>query len=157
MDMINRRTPAEVFPPGVFLEEELEARGLTQIDFSEILGKSRKDVNALINGKLSVTPETALLLSDALGTSERFWLNLESEYQAYKARLKRTIENPNRSSEVSLKAKLYEKFPVREMIKRGWKSLLNADIMKEFVIKHGFTLIAQDKQEWGDTVTVFMK
>lgn len=116
---MNRR-PAEVFPPGVFLEEELEARGLSQIDFSEILGKSRKDVNALINGKLTVTPETALLLSDAFGTSERYWLNLESEYQAYKARLKRTIEDPNRSSHVSLKAKLYEKFPVREMIKRGW-------------------------------------
>lgn len=114
------RQPAEVFPPGVFLEEELEARGLSQIDFSEILGKSRKDVNALINGKLTVTPETALLLSDAFGTSERYWLNLESEYQAYKARLRRTIEDPNRSSHVSLKAKLYEKFPVREMIKRGW-------------------------------------
>jgi len=114
------RQPAEVFPPGVFLEEELEARGLSQIDFSEILGKSRKDVSALINGKLTVTPETALLLSDAFGTSERYWLNLESEYQAYKARLKRTIEDPNRSSHVSLKAKLYEKFPVREMVKRGW-------------------------------------
>ena len=120
MEMKNNRQPAEVFPPGVFLEEELEARGLTQIDFSEILGKSQKDISALINGKLTVTPDTALLLSDALGTSERYWLNLESEYQAYKARLKRAVENPNRSSEVSLKAKLYEKFPVRDMIKRGW-------------------------------------
>lgn len=117
--MTNRQA-AEVFPPGVFLEEELEARNLTQLDFAEILGKFPKDVHNLIKGKVSITPETAMLLSDALGTSDLFWLNLESEYQAYKARLKRTLENPNRSTEVSIRAKLYEKFPVREMVKRGW-------------------------------------
>lgn len=127
---MTRRIPAEVFPPGVFLEEELEARNLTQLDFAEILGKFPKDVHNLVKGKVSVTPETALLLADALGTSERYWLNLESEYQAYKARLKRTLEDPNRSTEVSLKAKLYEKFPVREMIKRGWiENSSNLDVL----------------------------
>jgi HTH-type transcriptional regulator/antitoxin HigA len=114
------RYPAEVFPPGIFLEEELGARNLTQADFAEILGKLPKDVHNLIRGKVAVTPETALLLADALGINEQHWLNLESTYQAYKARLRRASEYPTRSAEVSLKAKLYEKFPVRDMLRRGW-------------------------------------
>lgn len=118
--MTTKRTAAEIFHPGVFLEEELEARGLSQLDFADITGKSPRDINLIINGKLSITPDTAICLSDALGTSEKYWLNLESDYQAYKARLKRLHENPNRSAEISTKAKLYEKCPVREMVKRGW-------------------------------------
>lgn len=41
--------------------------------------------------------------------------------------------------------------------KHGWKSSLNADMMKEMVVKNGFTLIVQDKQEWGDVITIFKK
>ena len=33
------RTPAEVFPPGEFLADELEARGWTQTEFAEIIGR----------------------------------------------------------------------------------------------------------------------
>jgi HTH-type transcriptional regulator/antitoxin HigA len=35
---MSERRPAEVFPPGDFIKEELEARELTQGDLAEILG-----------------------------------------------------------------------------------------------------------------------
>lgn len=109
--MTNRQI-AETFPPGVFLEEELEVRGWSQLDFAEIIGKSPRDINLIINGKLSITPKTAIVIGEALGTSPQLWMNLESAYQLSQA--------DKESNEIALKAKLYEKFPVREMIKRGW-------------------------------------
>jgi HTH-type transcriptional regulator/antitoxin HigA len=70
-----------VFPPGDFLREELEARGWSQKDLAEILGRPFQTVNAIINGKKEITPETAIALAAALGTSAEFWLNLETAHR----------------------------------------------------------------------------
>lgn len=70
--------PAEVFPPGEFLREELDGRGWTQADFAEILGRPPRLVNEIIQGKRRITPETANRLAAALGTSPEFWLHLEA-------------------------------------------------------------------------------
>jgi HTH-type transcriptional regulator/antitoxin HigA len=73
--------PAEVFPPGEYIREEIEARGWTQIDLAEILGRPVQVVNAIINGKKAVTPQTALELGAALGTGPEIGLNLETSYR----------------------------------------------------------------------------
>jgi HTH-type transcriptional regulator / antitoxin HigA len=109
--MITKRKPAETFHPGVFLEEELEARGWSQIDLAEILGRPPRLISEIISGKRSISPETALGLADAFGTSAELWMNLETSFQLAQAEQK---------EDVPLKAKLYSKFPVREMIKRHW-------------------------------------
>lgn len=105
-------SPATTLHPGVFLEEELEARGWSQADLAEIVGKSATDISLIVKGKRAVTPETAIALGDAFGTGPEFWMNLETLHQLSLAKRKQ--------SDVSLKARLYEKFPVREMVRRGW-------------------------------------
>ena len=77
------RPPAEVFPPGELLAEELEARGWTQTDLADILGRPHRLVNEIIAGKRRITPETAMGLAAALGTTAALWLNLESAYQLW--------------------------------------------------------------------------
>ena len=74
--MNTKHMPAEVFPPGEFIREELEERGWTQEDFAAILGRSPRLVNEVIMGKRGITPETANGLSAAFGTSAQFWMNL---------------------------------------------------------------------------------
>ena len=74
------RRPAPVFPPGDFIREEIEARGWTQGDLAKILDRPLQTVNTIINGKKAVTPETAVELAAAFGTSPEFWLNLEAAY-----------------------------------------------------------------------------
>lgn len=106
------RIPAEVFPPGEYLADELEARGWTQTEFAEIIRRPYRLVNEIITGKRSVSPETATELAAALGTSPQYWMNLETAYQLSKVR-------PSTES-ISREAILRERFPVREMIKRGW-------------------------------------
>ncbi len=111
---MNENTPAEVFPPGDRLKEELEARGWTQADLADILGRPQRLVSEIITAKRAITPETAKGLGEALGTDAEFWMNLESQYQ---------LSQTQGSYElISRRAKVYGQFPVREMQKRGWLS-----------------------------------
>lgn len=101
--------------PGEILKEELEARDWTQGDFAEIIGRPIQVVNEIISGKKAITPETAILFSEALGTSAELWLNLESSY-----RLDILNQKQQNADLVSRKAKLYSKAPIKELIKRRW-------------------------------------
>ena len=103
---------AEVFPPGEFLKEELEARGWSQTALAEIMGRPVRLINEIIAGKKGITPETAIQLGESLGTGPELWMNLESQYQLSKVR--------GTDGLIRRRAKLYEGFPVREMMKRGW-------------------------------------
>jgi HTH-type transcriptional regulator/antitoxin HigA len=110
--MAEKLSPAEVFPPGEFLSDELEARGWSQQEFAEIIGRPPNAVSQIINGKRSITPATAKELAAALGTSPMFWLNLEAAY-----RLCQTDDAPNR---IAVQARLRSRYPVRYMVQRGW-------------------------------------
>ncbi len=74
--------------PGEFLAEELEARGVSQRELAHKMGRPIQVINAICNGKKSITAETALGLEKALGISAVFWLNLEMQYQLAMARAK---------------------------------------------------------------------
>jgi HTH-type transcriptional regulator/antitoxin HigA len=110
--MNNMIIPAEVFHAGEFLKEELDARGWTQAELAEIIGRPTQAVSEIILGKRGVTPETAKGLAAAFSTSAEYWMNLETAYQLSKT----TVQE----SAVKQRAKLYERFPVKEIIKRGW-------------------------------------
>jgi HTH-type transcriptional regulator / antitoxin HigA len=121
---MNARVPAEVFPPGEFLREELEAREWTQQELADILERPARLISELIAGKRAITPETARGLSAAFGTSAEYWMNLESQYQLSKVK----VENDH----VERKAALYSKFPVREMLRRGWvRSSENLTVLEQ--------------------------
>ena len=109
---MSNRIPAEVFPPGEFIRDELEARGWTQTDLAEILGRPLKAVSEILTGKRAITPETATGLGEAFGVDPQFWMNLESAYRLSKVESK--------AGEVSRRAKLYAQAPVQDMIRRHW-------------------------------------
>ncbi len=106
------RTPAQVFPPGEFIKEEMEARGWTQDDLATVMGRPRKLVVELIAGDKLLTPETAWDLGAAFGTGPEVWMNLESAY-----RLSLVQRN---DEEVGRRARLYSLAPVKDMVKRQW-------------------------------------
>lgn len=107
-----RRIPAEVFPPGEFIRDELEARNWTQADLAAILNKPLPAVNEIIAGKKAITPETAQLLADAFDTAPEFWLNLETAYRL-------SLTTPG-DGDVSKRAQLYTVAPIKDLIRRGW-------------------------------------
>ena len=125
---VMERTPAEVFPPGEFIREEIEARGWSQVELAEILGRPPRLVSELIAGKRAITPETAKALGEAFNTGAQFWMNLESSYRL--AQVKQ-----DGSNSVSRRAKLYEKAPVKEMMRRHWiEPTENIDVLEKSVL-----------------------
>lgn len=110
--MIDRRV-AEVFPPGVFIREELEARNWSQTELAEIIGRYTGEVSDLIAGKRGITPDIAKALGSAFGTSAHYWMNLDAGY-----RLQQSTDTE--TDTIARKARLYELAPIREMVKRNW-------------------------------------
>jgi HTH-type transcriptional regulator/antitoxin HigA len=120
------RVPAEVFAPGEFISEELEARSWSQIELAEIMGRPARLISELISGKRAITPETAKGLGAAFGTGPEYWMNLERDY-----RLAHAIHD---DIGVERRANLYARAPVKEMIKRGWiESSDNIDVLEKRV------------------------
>jgi len=120
------RVPAESFLPGEILADELEARGWSQSDLAEILGRPVRLVNELVLGKRSITPETANGLAQAFGTSAELWMNLESAYQLSRVR--------PQTDAVARRSKLYSYAPIKEMIRRGWiESSTNIETLEQQV------------------------
>ncbi|MXX19782.1 MAG: HigA family addiction module antidote protein [Dehalococcoidia bacterium] len=74
-------------PPGEHLEEELEARGMTQRALAELLGRPPQMISEVIRAKKAVTADFALELEGALGIPAHVWMNLEANYRLAKARL----------------------------------------------------------------------
>lgn len=85
------KQPANPFHPGeMLLEEFLEPEGISQTDFAEKLGWTKAKLNELIKGKRGITAETALDLSEALGTSPKLWMNLQATYELDRAKKERS-------------------------------------------------------------------
>jgi len=68
-------------PGEILLHEFLEPLELSQSEFARHLEVPIQRINELIRGKRGVTPDTAWLLSKALGTSPEFWMNLQISYE----------------------------------------------------------------------------
>jgi addiction module HigA family antidote len=74
------------------LEEFLEPFGISQNRLARAVGVPPRRINEIVLGKRSVTPDTALRLSRYFGTSSRFWLGLQMDYdleEVEKSRAKR--------------------------------------------------------------------
>lgn len=99
-------------PPGVFIEEELEARGWSKSDLAYALHMLPAQLSPILSGKTGISPAMARALGDVFDVSPEFFANLNSMYQLSKA--------PEADPGVQKRARWLDIFPVREMIQRGW-------------------------------------
>lgn len=106
--------PAVLQGPGWRINEELAARGWSQKDLADVLGRPLQAVNEIVNANKQITPETAIQLGKAFGTSAEFWANLEALYRVRMAR------HATAANEVERRSRLFALAPVNELIRRGW-------------------------------------
>ncbi len=110
--------PAEVFPPGEYLRDELGERDWTVTEFAEIIGRPVQVVSEILNGKKEITTETAIAFADALGTTAALWLNLQTNYRLATQRAEAQLSGA--VSPVARRARLRDLLPVAEARRRGW-------------------------------------
>jgi antitoxin HigA-1 len=71
---------APVHPGEVLMEEFLEPLGVTQHRLAVEIGVPPRRINEIVHGKRRITADTALRLARYFGTTDRFWLNLQTRH-----------------------------------------------------------------------------
>jgi addiction module HigA family antidote len=76
--------PTDLLPPvhpgEVLMEEFLGPMELSQYRMVKDIGVPPRRINEIVHGNRAVTADTALRLARYFGTSARFWLNLQAQY-----------------------------------------------------------------------------
>ena len=67
--------------PGEFLADELAELGMSATALARILHVPPNRIYQILSGKRSLTADTALRLSQWLGTSPDLWMNLQKMYE----------------------------------------------------------------------------
>lgn len=83
-----------IHPGEVLLCEYLEPLGITQHRLALAIRVPPRRINEIVHGKRRITADTALRMARYFGTTERFWLNLQSRYdvEVERDRLLGTLE-----------------------------------------------------------------
>jgi addiction module HigA family antidote len=76
-----RRKGRPAIHPGEILGDELQELGLTATELARQLAVPPNRITQIIQGKRSITGDTALRLAHWFGTDPQFWLNLQSSYE----------------------------------------------------------------------------
>ena len=76
--------------PGTIIKNLcLEPLSLSVTQAAQALGISRKTLSAIVNGRAGLSPEMAVRLSMAFGTSSESWLNQQTQYDLWHAEQRR--------------------------------------------------------------------
>ena len=142
----NEFRPDYVSLPGDTLSEVLESIEMTQVELARRMGRPKKTINEIIQGKTAVTPETALQLELVLGVPATFWNNRERQYQEAKARIE---EEKQLQNQVGW---LHEnQVPIQEMCQRQWISCHDDRVsqLREILSFFGVASIDQCHAVWN--------
>src|ERR1700756_5689842 len=75
-----------VHPGRIIRHDCLEPLGLSVTEGAKILGVSRQALNNIVNGKSGISPEMAIRLTKAFGSTEETWLRMQLAYDLAQAR-----------------------------------------------------------------------
>lgn len=89
MRMHNPPHPGEIIKSLCLESLCLEPLGLSVTETAKALGVSRKTLSAILNGRGGISPEMAVRLSIAFGTSAKSWLNQQTQYELWHAEQRR--------------------------------------------------------------------
>jgi len=83
---MSNRLP-NIHPGEILLEEFLQPMGISQYRLAQETGISPMRISEVVRGKRSVTADSALRLARYFGTSVKFWMGLQDDYEIEQARL----------------------------------------------------------------------
>ena len=69
-----------IHPGEILFEEFLEPLALSQYRLAKDISVPPRRINEIVHGKRAITADTALRLARFFGTTDRFWLNLQTRY-----------------------------------------------------------------------------
>jgi addiction module HigA family antidote len=113
MSKQNQYFPESVPHPGETLAEKLEEMKMGPKEFALRTGKPEKTIIAVLKGQSSITPDMAVQFENVTKIPANFWMNHQLGYDEYIAREKR-------KATIDAAVSWAKRFPLGEMIKKGW-------------------------------------
>jgi antitoxin HigA-1 len=78
--MVTETIMPPVHPGEILLEEFLNPLNVSQYQLAKEIGVPARRINEIVHGQRRISADTALRLARYFGTSERFWMNLQTRY-----------------------------------------------------------------------------
>ena len=75
-----KATLAPIHPGEILVEDFLAPLGLSQYRLAKDISVPARRINEIAHGKRGISADTAIRLARYFGTTERFWLNLQAQY-----------------------------------------------------------------------------
>jgi antitoxin HigA-1 len=75
------RKSSPIHPGEILAHEFLAPLGVTQYRLAQDISVPPRRINEIVHGKRAISADTALRLARYFGTSERFWLNLQTRFE----------------------------------------------------------------------------
>lgn len=98
--------------PGTTVKSAMDALGWGQADLAYVLGTTTAAINQILSNKRAISHNMAKALAVALNLDPEALVRLQAEWDLRKA------ENPDPA--VAVRAKIFSRYPLREMARRGW-------------------------------------
>ena len=132
--------PAELTPPGGTLAEWLDAYDMTQVEFGRRTSLTPKHINQVVKGSVGISADVALAFERVTSIPARYWMQLDSNYQTVKQRI-------SEETRLAQRLDLVDRFPVRELEKRGYidRGSSKIDTLRELL--HFFAVSDADALE----------
>ncbi|MDR1264103.1 MAG: HigA family addiction module antidote protein [Propionibacteriaceae bacterium] len=70
-----------IHPGEILMEDFIAGFKITQHKLAVSIGVPPRRINEIVHGKRGITADTAIRLARYFGTSEEFWMNLQSNYE----------------------------------------------------------------------------
>lgn len=82
---VNDLTPGDVFHPSEIIKDELEARGIKQVELAKITGFNKSFISLFLKGERGINIKLAIALETLLSINAEFWIRLQKQYEMNKA------------------------------------------------------------------------
>ncbi len=80
----NELVPGDLFHPSETIKDEMEARGMRQVDLINLSGYNKGFISLLLKGERNITSSVALVLEKVFTIPAEFWIRLQKNYELNK-------------------------------------------------------------------------
>ncbi|MEI8112883.1 MAG: addiction module antidote protein, HigA family [Bacteroidia bacterium] len=80
----NELVPGDFFHPSEIIKDEMEARGMRQVDLINQSGYNKGFISLLLKGERNITSSVALILEKVFTIPAEFWIRLQKNYELNK-------------------------------------------------------------------------
>jgi HTH-type transcriptional regulator/antitoxin HigA len=77
--------PGDVFHPSEIVKDEMEARGIKQVEIAKITGFNKSFISLFLKGERDINIKLAIALESLLSIKAEFWIRLQKQYEMNKA------------------------------------------------------------------------